>query len=85
MLGELAVSVCNLRGPPVCGISLMRVAGEIEEHMTLWFSSLPVKLCSTETATCETVKNPGHCFRRAKKWMASPPPHEDSSPLNEMA
>lgn len=38
------------------GISLMRVAAEIEEQMTQCFSSLPVKkkLCSTDTATCET-------------------------------
>lgn len=30
-------------------------------------------------------QNPGHYFRRVRKWMASQPPHEESSPLNEMA
>lgn len=51
----------------MCGISVERMAAEIEEHMTLWFSSLPVKLGSTETATCETQTKTSNAVRAEKE------------------
>lgn len=70
----------------MCGISVVRVAAEIEEHMTLWFSSLPVKLCSTETATCENAdKNPGAVVEEREKMDDFSASLEEVSSMNEMA
>lgn len=49
------LDVNNLWAHPLQSISLLRMAAEIEEQMTWWLPSFPVKVYSTDLAACETL------------------------------